>query len=111
MPKGTRICKVCGAEYPYCTTERPMGLFRWQDVACSPEHAEIYFDMVLKARSAKPDKAVGTERDAAVEATGNDSASAEEEITATAVTDGADAKQPTAKRSKKRRAAVTEDAE
>lgn len=51
MAKGTRICRVCGEPYPYCKTHAP-GVFRWQDVACCPEHAAIYFDEVEKARAA-----------------------------------------------------------
>ncbi len=51
MAKGTRICRVCGEPYPYCKTHAP-GVFRWQDVACCPEHAAIYFDEVERARAA-----------------------------------------------------------
>lgn len=51
MTKATRICKVCGCEYPYCKTDRRVDLFRWQDVACCPEHANVYFDSVAKARA------------------------------------------------------------
>ncbi len=54
MPKGTRKCKVCGAEYEYCKTNRPTGIFRYQDVACSPEHGSIYFARILESRSATP---------------------------------------------------------
>ena len=50
MPQGTRICKVCGKEYPYCKTLRDGNIFRWQDVACSPEHGSEYFAQVLAAR-------------------------------------------------------------
>lgn len=51
MPKGIRKCKVCGCEYPYCKTNRTSGVFRYQDVACSPEHGKIYLSQVLKSRS------------------------------------------------------------
>lgn len=51
MPKGTRKCKVCGCEYPYCKTNRTPGIFRYQDVACSPEHGQIYLAQVLKSRN------------------------------------------------------------
>ena len=53
MPKGIRTCKICGNEYPYCKTERPTGLFRWQDVACCPEHAAEYFEQIAIARGEK----------------------------------------------------------
>ena len=51
MSMGTRKCKVCGCEYPYCKTNRPVGVFRYQDVACSPEHASIYFAKIMESRS------------------------------------------------------------
>lgn len=55
MATATKICKVCGKEYPYCRTERRVaGLFRWQDVACSIEHGTIYFNEVLASRGEKP---------------------------------------------------------
>ena len=47
---GKRICKICGKEYDYCKTNRPTGLFRWQDVACSPGHGAMYFAQVMEAR-------------------------------------------------------------
>ena len=51
MGKGTRICKVCGKEYPYCKTELKIGeIFRWQDVACCAEHGAEYFAEVAAAR-------------------------------------------------------------
>lgn len=51
MVKGTRICKICGKEYPYCKTERAAGIFRYQDVACSVEHGTQYFAEVEAARN------------------------------------------------------------
>jgi hypothetical protein len=50
MEKGTRICKVCGKEYPYCKTERKDNAFRYQDVACCPEHGAEYLDAIMKSR-------------------------------------------------------------
>lgn len=54
MPTGIRICKVCGKEYPYCKTERRTTIFRFQDVACCPEHGVIYFERVAESRAPKP---------------------------------------------------------
>ena len=48
-PSGKRVCKVCGIEYPYCTTVTK-DKYRWQDVACCKEHAMQYFAAVAKAR-------------------------------------------------------------
>lgn len=47
---GIKRCKVCGREYEYCRTNRPTDIFRWQDVACSPEHGAIYFAQVAESR-------------------------------------------------------------
>ena len=49
MPKVTKICKTCGKEYEACHTPNP-GIFRWRDVACSPECAAEYFRAVEIAR-------------------------------------------------------------
>ncbi len=52
MATATKVCKVCGREYPYCKTERKVaGVFRWQDVACCAEHGNIYLERVLASRS------------------------------------------------------------
>lgn len=46
----TKKCVICGAEYEYCKTFRPTSIFRWQDVACCPEHGGMYFAKVLESR-------------------------------------------------------------
>lgn len=52
MATVTRKCKVCGCEYEYChTARRVAGVFRWQDVACSPEHGSIYLAKIMESRS------------------------------------------------------------
>lgn len=50
MAKGTRVCEICGKTYPYCKSLGPSDRFRWQDVACCPEHASLYFARVEAAR-------------------------------------------------------------
>ncbi|MDE6150097.1 MAG: hypothetical protein K2F81_08410, partial [Ruminococcus sp.] len=46
---------VCGEQYEYCHTNRTVaGVFRWQDVACCPEHGSIYLTRVLESRGSKP---------------------------------------------------------
>lgn len=50
MPTATKVCKVCGKVYPYCKTNRPVGLFRWQDVACSEECGAEYFKRIALSR-------------------------------------------------------------
>lgn len=52
MPTATRICKVCGKEYEYCHTLRRVdGIFRYQDVACCPEHGSIYLAEIEASRA------------------------------------------------------------
>jgi len=52
MAGATRKCKVCGKEYEYChTVRRTSDIFRWQDVACCPEHGSAYFAAVAAARN------------------------------------------------------------
>ena len=52
MAKGIKICRVCGKEYEACHTLRPNlnSEFRWQDVACCPEHGTEYLRQVMIAR-------------------------------------------------------------
>lgn len=52
MAIGKKICRVCGKEYESCHTLRPNlnSEFRWQDVACCPEHGQEYLRMVMSAR-------------------------------------------------------------
>lgn len=50
-----RYCKNCGKPYETCHTNKPKtDLFRWQDVACSPECGAAYFAAVLRARGEVP---------------------------------------------------------
>ena len=44
------ICRVCGKVYVACRTPNPYGTFRWFDVACSRECAQIYLEEVQRAR-------------------------------------------------------------
>ena len=55
MATATKKCKVCGNEYEYCHTNRTVaGVFRWQDVACCPQHGSEYLARVLESRGQKP---------------------------------------------------------
>lgn len=53
MAIATRKCKICGKEYEYCHSARRSEVFRWQDVACSPEHGSIYFAKIAASRANK----------------------------------------------------------
>jgi len=59
MAKGIKVCKVCGKEYEACHTLRPNlnSEFRWQDVACCPEHGAAYLAQVMEARGLTPKEA------------------------------------------------------
>lgn len=52
--KATKICKICGNEYEYCHTFRRDSIFRWQDVACCPEHGSQYFAKIAESRGEIP---------------------------------------------------------
>ena len=49
---------MCGKEYEACHTLRPnLGSeFRWQDVACCPEHGSEYLRQILISRGELSDK-------------------------------------------------------
>jgi len=49
--KATKICKICGKEYPFCKTIRPKGTFIYQEVACCKEHAIEYFSKIAASRN------------------------------------------------------------
>lgn len=49
-------CRVCGKEYEACrNAKRVDGVFRWQDVACSPEHGATYLGIIRESRAKKGD--------------------------------------------------------
>lgn len=63
MPKVMKKCRVCGKSYEACRTlDTRVGVFRWQDVACSPECGSVYLEQILtsrnKAQVASPEKEV-----------------------------------------------------
>lgn len=60
MPAVFRKCKVCGVEYPYCKTVVKDGVFRYQDVACCPEHGSIYLAKIMESRSTESNEPKNT---------------------------------------------------
>lgn len=55
MPRGTKVCRVCGKTYTECNVTRHFdGNFHWREVSCSPECGEIYLQKVIEARAEKP---------------------------------------------------------
>ena len=54
MPKQMKACRVCGKRYEACRTARANdGVFRYQEVACSPECGQIYLRRILASRGAQ----------------------------------------------------------
>lgn len=68
MATATKKCRVCGKEYKACrTVSNVAGIFRWQEVACSPECGSIYLAKIEASRSKgtiiEPDKGELAEMD------------------------------------------------
>lgn len=63
----TKICRVCGKEYEACFTQRKGISFRWQDVACCPEHGAQYLHDVLVARGELEDSPLPSDNEVVVE--------------------------------------------
>lgn len=60
MTKATKRCRICGKEYESCMSaiNNRDGVFRWQEVACCPEHGAEYLRRVLEARGELADNDV-----------------------------------------------------
>ena len=100
MATAKRICKVCGNEYDYCRSFSPSAdIFRWNDVACSPEHAAIYFAQIEASRKAQ-DKTPATKAAPESEAVQNASTQNDEQE-ATVVSEEAPVKASKAKKKAK----------
>lgn len=55
MATAVKKCRVCGKSYEACHTARHIaGVFRWQEVACSPECGGIYLAKIEESRKVKP---------------------------------------------------------
>lgn len=51
MPKQTKICRVCGAEYEACHSVRTgSSVFNWREVACSPACGMVYLERITASR-------------------------------------------------------------
>lgn len=51
MPKVMKTCRVCGRLYEACrTVNNALGVFRWQEVACSPECGSVYLQKLNESR-------------------------------------------------------------
>lgn len=55
MPKVMKACRVCGRQYEACRTPgNAVGVFRWQEVACSPECGAKYLARLERSRGIGP---------------------------------------------------------
>lgn len=55
MPKVTKKCRCCGKEYKVCPDIKTApGVFKWQDVACTPECGEEYLRRINESRGVAP---------------------------------------------------------
>lgn len=51
MAGAIKRCRVCGKEYEACRSAKQVdGVYRWKDVACSPECGQIYLARILESR-------------------------------------------------------------
>lgn len=54
MALATKKCRVCGAQYEACRSAKTnAGIFRWQEVACSPECGAQYLKLITESRNMK----------------------------------------------------------
>lgn len=52
MASAIKVCRVCGKEYKACrSADRSAGVFRWQEVACSPECGATYLERINESRN------------------------------------------------------------
>lgn len=63
-----KTCRVCGKEYEACHTLKKGNTFRWQDVACCPEHGAQYLHDVLVARGELEESPLPSDNNVAAEA-------------------------------------------
>lgn len=71
-------CRVCGKSYEPChSTSLQAGVFRWREVACSPECGAVYLQRIQESRGLLPKeekntrakrRVVGTVADSEVDA-------------------------------------------
>jgi len=51
MAGAIKKCRVCGKDYEACrSAKRVDGIYRWKDVACSPECGQVYLARILESR-------------------------------------------------------------
>lgn len=57
MAASIKKCRVCGKDYEACRSmNRSADVFRWQEVACSPECGAEYLRRIAESRNPVPQK-------------------------------------------------------
>ncbi len=55
MALAKKVCRVCGKPYEACrSAKKDVGVFVWQEVACSEECGRIYLSQILASRTPAP---------------------------------------------------------
>lgn len=67
MASAIKKCRVCGKDYEACHSVRKANVFRWQEVACSPECGEIYLRKINESRNPTVVKTSDKKRKSATE--------------------------------------------
>lgn len=63
MAVSIKKCRVCGKDYEACRSmNRSADVFRWQEVACSPECGAEYLRRIAESRSPVPQKRHGSRK-------------------------------------------------
>lgn len=87
MASAIKICRICGKEYEACrSANRSADVFRWQEVACSPECGAAYLKKINESRglaavSAAVPKKNNYKKKASQYKTGSTSEAASETVT------------------------------
>lgn len=59
MAGAIKKCRVCGKDYEACrSAKRVDGVYRWKDVACSPECGQVYLARILESRKPAVEKPI-----------------------------------------------------
>lgn len=71
MASTIKKCRVCGREYNACrSANRSADVFRWQEVACSPECGTVYLERIIQSRKqVSESKKTGRKKDVAMDKT------------------------------------------
>ncbi len=91
MASAVKKCRVCGRQYEACrSADRASGVFRWQEVACSPECGAKYLAAIQKSREKEAPRSFGAVKKAAARTAGKKARSQTAETAHTAAAEAAE---------------------